>query len=251
MPCRPIESVDWDVVSDQWDRLADVRFRQITSGMDITYNHILMPVISTALEGKRYRNGLDVGCGVGVMTQRISNYCDNVVGIDISGKSVEIAREAFSQNNISFRKNSIENYATSSEAVHDFALASMFLMDTPDLVSSINAIGRSLIKSGDLLITIPHPAFWPDHYGYRDKEWFSYRSEMAIEMEFHISLEDSPMMSIHFHRPLEIYIESLLKAGFNITLFREIFPNPEAMRLYPKPWTAPRYLLIGCTKSAR
>lgn len=181
----------------------------------------------------------------------ISNYCDKVIGIDISGKSIAVADNLFSSTDVTFINDSIEGYAISSGFRHDFVLANMFLMDTPNLESSLNAISTSMTDGGYFLSVIPHPAFWPAHYGYADKEWFSYSDEIAVEMEFHISLETNPLMSIHFHRPLEIYIAKLLNAGFTITKFREVSPSPKAMLLYPKPWSVPRYLMIGCTKRSR
>jgi predicted TPR repeat methyltransferase len=46
-----------------------------------------------SLEGRRYARGLEVGCSIGVLTERLAEVCDALVGVDVSARAVATARE--------------------------------------------------------------------------------------------------------------------------------------------------------------
>ncbi len=45
-----------------------------------------------ALDGRRYRSGLELGCSIGVMTQALAARCDALLAIDISATALAHAR---------------------------------------------------------------------------------------------------------------------------------------------------------------
>jgi SAM-dependent methyltransferase len=47
---------------------------------------ILKPTFKKLLDGKRFRQGLDYGCGGGRFTPLVANYCDKVLGVDLVGR---------------------------------------------------------------------------------------------------------------------------------------------------------------------
>lgn len=46
-----------------------------------------------AVGDRRYRTGLEVGCSIGVLSAQLAPLCDSFLGIDISEKPLEAARE--------------------------------------------------------------------------------------------------------------------------------------------------------------
>ena len=46
---------------------------------------------------QKTENVLEIGCGVGVQTQLLAKACRNITAIDISEKSIEIAKRQFSK----------------------------------------------------------------------------------------------------------------------------------------------------------
>ena len=46
-----------------------------------------------ALEGRRFSRGLEVGCSIGVLTERLAEVCDELVAVDVSERAVATARE--------------------------------------------------------------------------------------------------------------------------------------------------------------
>ncbi len=57
-------------ISKAWDKNAMLRYEQIKSGKDISYKYILMKTIDNLLGDVSFKNGLDIGCGPGVLTKR-------------------------------------------------------------------------------------------------------------------------------------------------------------------------------------
>ena len=46
-----------------------------------------------ALEGRRFGRALEVGCSIGVFTRMLAPACDELLGIDVSGRALGLARE--------------------------------------------------------------------------------------------------------------------------------------------------------------
>ena len=243
---RQIQNVTQASLNEQWDRLAEARYLQIISGEDVSYNDILVPTILDMLGDVRCLSVLDVGCGVGALTHRISLEATSVVGIDSSKKCIELARQKVDdQKNVSFYNMSIEKFSQIGNKRFDVAIGNMLLMDVISLNDVMRAISRCLDKKGRLMMTLCHPWFWPQYAGYARERWFNYNKEIAIEADFRISRSTTYIgTSIHFHRPLETYVREFWKAGFSIVDVREPFPNGELMRKYPKAWRFPRFLAI-------
>ncbi len=75
-------------------------FRRIYARKDDPWNFETSPYENdkynttvSSLPRERYRNGLEVGCSIGVLTERLSHRTDRLLGLDISSKALETARE--------------------------------------------------------------------------------------------------------------------------------------------------------------
>ncbi len=232
-------------IAAEWDALAVTRFEQMTSGADLTFDHVLAPGILCRLP-HRPRMILDAGCGVGVLTEMLALRSERVIGIDPSVASIEIARRNFGHL-ASFEASTMEAYSASEPEQFDVVVANMVLMDAPNLDTFLTAAACVTKRGGKLIFSITHPCFWPKYYGYADAEWFKYNRELMIESPFKISaMPDGAPKSTHIHRPMETYIRELTKAGFRIERLDEPFPASDVQNLYPVPWHYPRYLIGSC-----
>lgn len=54
-------------------------------------------VTLAALPQKRYRCAIEAGCSIGVLTEKLSARCDQVIGLDISGVAIALARSRSTQ----------------------------------------------------------------------------------------------------------------------------------------------------------
>lgn len=98
---------------------------------------------------------------------------------------------------------------------------------------------------GRVLITIPHPCFWPEYWGYSDKEWFHYKEEICVSGDFSITGIGSLGVSTHIHRPIEMYMELLGEAGFTIIDIKELYSNAV---LGKNNFKKPRFMFIEGVK---
>ncbi len=221
-----------------WDDIAEKRFNQEASNSDDSFVNVLVPGILKHLPHSKVGLLLDVGCGVGVFTNILTQYASKVDGIDGSKKCIEIAKEKFKNNkNLNFFEIYVENYNVNEN--YDVIVANMVLMDLVDLDAAINQIFKLLKKNGCFIFTITHPCFWSKYWKYEDEKGFAYDKEIFIEHSFDITNEKGTFKTVHIHRPLSKYFEKLLCNGFSINAVEE---------LYGKNFDFPRFLLIKCFK---
>ena len=234
----------------EWDSIAELRSKQIRSGKDISYDHVLTPTLLELAKDCDRSSVLDVGCGCGFLTAKLATIAGNVIGIDISDISIRLAEfHCQGLSNASFIRGAVEDLDP-GEIVKDFSLAvaNMSLMAMLHLDAALASLSRHVRPGGHLAFTITHPCFWPQYWNYAN-EWFRYREECVIEAPFHISLDTSDrFITTHIHRPLERYVSALAEAKFHICRVIEPMPTPEIESKYPQPWEYPRFLAVLCIR---
>lgn len=232
-----------------WDKIAIIRDIQIRSHIDLSFWHVLTPCLKRLISKGDWASVVDFGCGSGALTEQMSKNSQSIVGLDVSGVSIEIARaNKGNQDNIEYLHCSIEEYPRLyPNRQHTMGISNMVLMDSVDLRKTLHSMRRSLKKGALLVSTITHPCFWPRYWGYEDAEWFSYTKEQAILAEFRISSSAAPIgETIHFHRPLESYFDELRRQGFITEAIEEPLPPSNLPQEYLSKWKFPRFLAILC-----
>jgi len=233
----------------EWDALAPIRYKQIMSGEDITYRHVLVPNMLQVIGGGSANSVVDAGCGVGVLTHLLGQKYERVTGIDPSASSIEIAKRSFGVS-AEFITATLESFSEQHPKFGDLVVANMVLMDVLNLETFMDAAYRLLKRRGRFVFSITHPWFWPQYYGYDKEPWFQYSKDVVVEAPFRISTQKNcALSSTHVHRPLESYIRVFGEAGFIVSSLLEPMPSQKIAKLYPKPWKFPRYLIGLCMKS--
>lgn len=248
---RPVTGKTQAQIAAEWDRIATKRASQIESGTDLSFNHVLLPTVLSLVSDCDLNSVIDVGCGAGFLTRELACRSAEVVGVDISAKSVEYAVERWGATpNLRFYLTSIEEYAQRAERPgFGLAVCNMTLMTVLDLDNVVKSVARLLKSGAHFVATITHPCFWPRYWGYVDEDWFDYSREIAIESDFRISLESCDgLVTTHIHRPLERYFAVLARAGFFIDELQEPLPPPEIERKYPAPWQYPRFIALRAVR---
>lgn len=218
----------------EWDAIAALRERQISTGRDHSANFVLAPAILREL--KKVDCLVDIGCGTGWLTSRAADSAKVTVGIDPSRESIAIAEVEHGGNSIVYSAESVEHYARRrARPKFDAAISNMAASSAPDLEGFFVASRRLLRINGVLILTIPHPCFWPLYWGYASDPKFSYERSLAVEGEFKIRGQVTDMWTTHFHHPLERYFSTLDKAGFSVDSVRE---------LCGRGFAFPRFMLI-------
>jgi len=249
---RPVSDVTQREIVEQWNGIARLRVDQIDKSKDLSFSFILVPTILELTTESDFTAVIDIGCGPGILTRRLSSKAQRIIGIDMSKEMIKIAKHKCEDiKSIEFLNSTIENFADNIEtSSFTLAIANMSLMTTLHLDNVLHSIARVLRPGGHFVFTITHPCFWPFYKGYASKDWFDYKKEILIEDVFKISLESpkNGQKTIHIHRPLEQYVHNLLEAGFIVDQICEPIPTKDVEAKYPAPWQYPRFLSMRCIK---
>lgn len=247
---KPIHHKELNDIAREWDAVCQDRARLIIDNDDYSLVGVTSPAIidtiSKYTDSEKKIKILDVGCGTGYLTHELSKSFSNVVGIDISAKSISVANSLYHMNNLIFQISSIQDYTYLEH--FDFCTANMVFMTDPHIADSLNTIKELLGPSGMLVFTIPHPCFWPKYWKYEEESWFQYNKEIFIESDFSTSLSTTIGKTTHIHRSIEKYCGIIHEAGFSIEDIMEPYPvstpPPNYKYLYP------RFLLFLCKKES-
>lgn len=233
-----------DYISKEWDSICEVRNRTIMQKKDVSLLYVTSPCIINNIKNDLPKKIIDVGCGTGYLTNQIAELVDICYGIDISKKSIEIAKSQYQKNNLTFIHANINDFLF--EEKFDSCVSNMVLMTDPEWMKSIKSIYMMLKEKGTLFIMITHPCYWPQYWGYQDEPWFDYSSEIFINKEFSISMVKDMGTTTHIHRPLMQYFNGLINTGFIIEKIEEPYPVSQTPSGYEFKY--PRFLFIKCRK---
>jgi ubiquinone/menaquinone biosynthesis C-methylase UbiE len=106
---------------------------------------------------------VEIGCGVGRMTQRLASYFDAVRAFDVSEKMIECARLACDPNKVTFQITDGFTLALPDDSVSaGFSTIVFQHFDKPEIaLLYFSELARVLIPGGTIMINLPVHV-WPD-----------------------------------------------------------------------------------------
>jgi len=152
---------------EPWDSVAPLRAKDLDSGRDPSFEHVLLPTFRELLRRTRQNlNLIDVGCGIGRLTKRLSSRLQGTItAIDPSPVSAQLAQQYLgSDHRFAVHNMTIQQYVALGYGGHDVAMASMVMQDLVDLRSFLSACRESLRPGGRLLASVTHPYYWPTYW---------------------------------------------------------------------------------------
>ena len=132
-----------------------------TANKTYEYNRIAdrkrVDFIASVLEQSLPVNGkiLDVGCGNGVISRHLGRLGYNVLGIDVSEKTIETARQISPMPNVQFMTRSAEELVASGEK-YDAVICSEVLEHLNDPGKLLKVLHDCLADNGKRIITVPN-----------------------------------------------------------------------------------------------
>ena len=216
-----------DKIAQEWDEISSLRYEQVSSNKDLSYNYILKPFILDKVKSFKNRKAIEIGCGTGNLASELINDVSFLLGIDLSVESIKIAQETNKD---------------SSKLIFQ-------QMDVQNLENVIESIYKVLETNGKFIFTIIHPCFWAQYKQYNNEHWFKYNEEFNIVGDFTITLDtDNRLKTTHIHRPLEKYINTLIQNGFILEEIKELYPQDSNIHLFKNNFKYPRFLGITVRK---
>lgn len=177
------------------------------------------------------KNVLDLGCGFGWHCfYAAENGAKSVLGIDLSTKMLNIARQKNHFKQITFDQSSMEE-AVFSPKSFDVIISSLAFHYIADFENIIKKINCWLVDGGELVFSAEHPVFTAEG----SQDWV-YDEEgkinhFPVDRYFYEGPREATFLGekvIKYHRTLTGYLNTLLQNGFEILNIEEPMP-PESM----------------------
>lgn len=208
------------LISRIWDDIVLKRANDIEEKSDYTYHHVIIPWVTDKII--EYTNNksmiLDIGCGCGYLTEHIYQQGrTNIIGMDISKISIEYARKKYPY--ISFKEEDF--YKIDDKNHYDLCLGNMLVNNIPDIKLYFETVARILKHDGILILTIPHPCFWPERHICNQN--YNYMQESYFRLPFATKgCHTYRTNVVYFHRPIERYLEECEEAGLSLLDYHEM-----------------------------
>lgn len=207
-----------------------------------THSHIEKPAMLNILGDINGKDIICIGCGSGEETNLLSERGANVVGFDMSGELINIAKEKYPH--IDFYVGDAEEFALeqkfdiafASFVAHYFPTYKRFLSNTSGLLkengsfvfSIIHPIKRAMVKEmvGDKKFTVIGNSKLSD--GTLDTLYGDYLNSREMKIRFSEGFE-----MIHYHSTIGEQIRDILCSDFDLIDFVEPKPIDSAKTEFP------------------
>jgi SAM-dependent methyltransferase len=239
--------MDHEQVGRLWNGNAEAWTRLAWAGFDVYRDHLNTPAFFALLPDV---SGLDIGCGEGHNTRRLTRRGARVTGIDISEIFIAHARQAEADEPL------VIDYRVASAVQHpfadgtfDFATGFMSFMDVPETDRVLAEAFRVLKPGGFLQFSICHPFFdTPHRRNLRDAGGRTYAIEVGDyfrNLEGEVSewlFSAAPpeakaglpkFRTPRFTRTLSQWLNLLIGVGFRLERLAEPRPSEETVRECP------------------
>ncbi|MCH7352217.1 class I SAM-dependent methyltransferase [Acinetobacter sp. NIPH 1958] len=190
-------------------------------------------VFKTHMPALKDKKVLDLGCGYGWHCQFAAEQgARSVIGIDLSAKMLEKARQLTSAKNVDYQQAAIEDFAADT-ASFDVIISSLALHYIQNLETVFENAARLLVPQGELYYSAEHPIFTVR----AQQDWIYAADQQPIYWPVDHYFEEGKREThfldanvVKYHRTIETHVMALIKAGFEITALIEPTPPSEMIK---------------------
>lgn len=178
--------------------------------------------------GKRV---LDLGCGYGWHCQyAIEQGAASVVGVDISQKMLQVAKEKTSPDITYIRESLVD--VTLSDNAFDAVISSLAFHYLPSFEAIVTHVARWLVAGGDFVFSVEHPIFTAQgtQDWYRDAD--GNILHFPVDRYFDEGQREANFLGVtvkKYHHTLTTYLNTLITHKFDITGIVEPQPSEELL----------------------
>lgn len=202
------------------------------------------------------KNVLDLGCGYGWHCKyAVECGAREVLGIDLSEKMIQRAKEINSSPEITYQVGGLDDYSYPADA-YDCVISNLVLHYVADIDAIFKKVYRTLKPEGSFLLNIEHPVFtsginqdWIYDSDGKPKYWpvdnYFYPGERSVcFLGQNITKQ---------HHTLTQILMGLIHAGFNIKAIEEAIPEKDMQSLpgMADEMRRPMMLLIKAEKGIK
>ncbi|CVI68545.1 Malonyl-[acyl-carrier protein] O-methyltransferase [Clostridiales bacterium CHKCI001] len=201
-------------------------------------------------EGKEV---LDLGCGYGWHCKyAVEQGANHVLGIDLSHKMLETAKQKNSASNITYRCAAIEDLNLPAETF-DIILSSLAFHYIQDFKTIVQNISNWLKQGGEFVFSVEHPVFT----AYGTQDWYYDNNgnilHFPVDNYYYEGKREAIFLGekvIKYHRTLTTYLNNLLQMNFELQHIIEPQPPEEMMDIpgMKDEMRRPMMLLVSARK---
>lgn len=202
-------------------------YEELLQGEGTYQKEVILPNLLRLLDLRPGMKVLDLACGPGFFSKEFIKKGAKVIGVDISGELIEIARQ--SAVGAEFYVSSADKLPFIKSSSIDKVVVVLALQNIEDAGAVLKECSRVLKDRGVLSLVLNHPAFRNPKvtsWGWDEKEKLQYRrvdeylSESKVKIQMHPG-DDPKDFTLSFHRPLQFYFKALGKSGFEVARLEE------------------------------
>ena len=226
------------------------QFRRSREGLDGAAE---WPMLSSMLPDLAGRRVLDLGCGFGWFCRWARAHgAASVVGIDLSARMLERARQDTDDAAITYHRGAIEDFDF-PEHSFDLVYSSLALHYIEDFDSVCARVSRVVGPAGEFVFSVEHPIYTaPAHPGWipdsaGQQAWALNSYQLQGERRTDWLVEGV----VKYHRTVAAYINTLIRNGFRLQRFEEWGPNAQELRDLPELESEiqrPTFLLVAARR---
>lgn len=215
-----------------WGNVASWYHEMLESGEGTFQKDVILPNLTRLMDLKKGQTVLDLACGTGFFSREFVKAGAKVIGVDIGGELLEIARKN-SDKKIQYIESSADDLNFLLKDSVDAIVIVLALQNIENVNGVLKECRRVLKTQGKLFLVLNHPAFRvlkASEWGWDEESMIQYRrvnaylSEAQIKIEMHPG-ENKNIKTISFHRPLQYYFKMLSKNNLCVTRMEEWISN--------------------------
>lgn len=203
--------------------------------------HIVIPAMLDVIGSVQGKDVLDLYCGAGYLSRRLSVLGGKVTAVDRSERLIGIAGEINNRedHSIKYAVADATDLSVVEDSTFDDIICNMGMMTARDLAGTIAELARLVKLGGRFIFSVIHPCFsMPDACWATDEDGKplyktvdNYFTENWYPCELITSTRrDGKRIK---HRTLSRYVNALAARGFNVRRIVEPRPSRETLILKP------------------
>jgi len=117
------------------------------------YEAYKFDAVAKVVQETRVKNALDIGCGTGILTEKISSVCEKILGVDFSENAINSAKKRFGQkSHVAFFAVDVRHFEPAD--TYDLVLCSevLYYIGESDLQKLLVQLWRTLSDNGRLIV---------------------------------------------------------------------------------------------------
>jgi len=115
------------------------------------YEKIKFNVIVNIIKNKKYKTILDLGCGTGVLTYKISHFAEKTIGIDLSDNAIKIAKNQFKNPGLEFKNADICNFSSSVKFNLFLCSEILYYLNKKEILKFLEVVHKLSSKDSELI----------------------------------------------------------------------------------------------------